>query len=157
VETCRFKQTLDIDCIVQKPHDRDEEQRVEDQVDFSFFLLFFSAVVLFELCCAVEVKVLGIFLDFLREVLKIVELAGVGFFEDVVSFLDEEEVFVVVGEGIVGMILFGEGKEVGLDLFISGVGLEVEGLVVVEEAGGVEDGVEGGEFVEDHLKCYKEV
>ncbi len=80
-------------------------------------------VVLFELCCAVEVKVFGIFLDFLREVLKVVEFAGVGFFKDVVGFLDEEKVFVIVGEGIVGVVLFGEGKEVGLDLFVSSVGM----------------------------------
>lgn len=114
-------------------------------------------MVLFELCCAVEVKLLSVILDILREVLEVVELTGVGFFEDVVGLLDEEKFFVVVGEGIVGVVLFGEGKEAVFDLFIGGGGVEVEGLVVVEEEGGVEDGFEGGEFVEDHLECNKEV
>ncbi len=42
------------------------------------------------------------------------------------------------------MVLFGEGKEAGFDLFVCGGGVEVEGLVVVQEEGGVEDGFEGG-------------
>ncbi len=53
-------------------------------------------MVLFELCCAVEVKLLSVIVDILREVLEVIELTGVGFFEDVVGLLDEEEFFVVV-------------------------------------------------------------
>ena len=99
-------------------------------------------MVLFELCCTVEVKLLSVIVDILREVLEVVELTGVGFFEDVVGLLDEKEFFVVGGERIVRVVLFGEGKEAGFDLFVGGGGVEVEGLVVVEEEGRVEDGFE---------------
>lgn len=55
------------------------------------------------------------------------------------------------------MILFGERYETGLDLFVSGSGVHIEGLVMVEKDGSMNQGSKGGELVKDHLNCYKEV
>lgn len=51
----------------------EENKGIENEVDFSFFLLFSAVVVFFKMCLSVKVKVLGFFVYFLWEHLHIVE------------------------------------------------------------------------------------
>ena len=76
--------------------------------------------------------------------LHIIKFSWVGLFEDIVCLLNEEELFVVGWLCVVGVVLFGEGYETGLDLLLAGVWGDVESLVVAEIWRGVKDVLEGG-------------
>ncbi len=105
----RFEDLCDVD-VEDEPGQAQDDYRVNDEVDSALFLILPLMMVLLELCLPIKVKVLSLLHDLLWEHFHVIQLARVGLLQNVVCFLDSDEllradIFLIDGL-VVGVMFF---------------------------------------------------
>ena len=97
VETCGLEEGPDVHCVVKETCERDEDQRVKDEVDLPLLLLFLPAMILLKLHRPIKIKILRLLLQLLRKHLPIILSPRIRLSQHIIRLFYQQKLFGIRG------------------------------------------------------------